>query len=341
MELGRMAKVGMEMHAALRRKGVIDSDDIEEELLRREEMAPISLKIRDLTTGQDSVVKAFGFQTVGQLVIKRCGVKRMLLRVVYDEDEVPPPQWVTLRLEELDPPIEELSLLSVEYRSITAKEQWRSVCEEILTLNPDADALLVEQAASYNLDETLRSCLLPGLGLTQLPSSIGDLALSGELDLSRNELRTLPEALVQCEVGGALRLNDNRLEALPEGFHTDMEVGGLVDLSRNALSEWPHRHGVSSLTVGGDLLMEGNSPTLEEQVGKVSFPNVEGRVKIKAGGEAGRCRGLDSDHRDSGGETMDGPAYDSEEEEAEEEEEGPLATTTAPAPPPPPTALLL
>ena len=59
---------------------------------------------------------------------------------------------------------------------------------------------------------TLKSWYLNGICLTALPESLGDLTLSGDLDLSSNELSTLPESFGSITIGGNLILSYNRLD---------------------------------------------------------------------------------------------------------------------------------
>ena len=91
--------------------------------------------------------------------------------------------------------------------------------------------------------------LRPVITLTALPESIGDLTLSGDLILVRNQLRTLPETFGSLTVGRDLELGENQLTTLPESF--------------------------GSLTVDGSLSLSGNQLTALPE----SFPNVKGEVR--------------------------------------------------------------
>ena len=67
--------------------------------------------------------------------------------------------------------------------------------------------------AEYKVDGcTLESWDLVGMGLTALPESLGDLTLSGDLNLSGNKISTLPESFASITVGGYLDLSCNSLD---------------------------------------------------------------------------------------------------------------------------------
>ena len=65
---------------------------------------------------------------------------------------------------------------------------------------------------------TLRSWDLEDMGLSALPESLGDLTLSGNLNLGYNKISTLPESFSSVAVGKDLALWNNEFSTLPESF---------------------------------------------------------------------------------------------------------------------------
>ena len=131
--------------------------------------------------------------------------------------------------------------------SVSIKTQKTSVAEvaaEIVARNPVAAAdsgLTVErlmECVEMNPEDAshvLGDLHWGGKGILVLPESVGDLTVSGSLNLQNNNLKSLPESFGSLTVGGSLWLYNNQLESLPESF--------------------------GSLTVGGDLyLLTGVAP---------------------------------------------------------------------------------
>ena len=105
----------------------------------------------------------------------------------------------------------------------------------MVELNPHLTVEELMERVTFEEDGcTLQSWDLARRGLTALPESIGDLTLSGDLILVRNQLRTLPESVGSLTVGGDLELNENELTTLPESFGS-VAVGGDLNLTENQL----------------------------------------------------------------------------------------------------------
>ena len=76
-----------------------------------------------------------------------------------------------------------------------------------------AEAMQRMIGARQNKSTELR---LNGLGLSSLPTQIGELTDLRSLDLSGNQLTELPESIGDLTALTTLGLNDNRLRTLPE-----------------------------------------------------------------------------------------------------------------------------
>jgi Leucine-rich repeat (LRR) protein len=99
-----------------------------------------------------------------------------------------------------------------------------------------------EEIAEERIEEARKSKAthlnLAGLGLTELPSSIGQLAQLQSLDVSRNELTALPESLAQLTQLRNLCVSHNRLTTLPEAISYLSQLQEL-DASENKLRVLP------------------------------------------------------------------------------------------------------
>ena len=79
----------------------------------------------------------------------------------------------------------------------------------MVELNPHLTVEVLMKRVRFEEDGcTLQSWDLARKGLTALPESIGDLTLSGDLDLQQNQLRTLPESFGSLTVGWNLILSE-------------------------------------------------------------------------------------------------------------------------------------
>ena len=140
--------------------------------------------------------------------------------------------------------------LSADVERVSSAMSIEGTIRDMVDLNPHLTVeVLMERVTFEEAGCTLQSWNLARKGLTTLPESIGDLTLSGDLDLSYNQLTTLPESFGSLTVGGYLNLYDNQLATLPESF--------------------------GSLTVGGNLFLYWNQLTTLPE----SFPNVKGEVR--------------------------------------------------------------
>src|SRR3989339_525490 len=57
-----------------------------------------------------------------------------------------------------------------------------------------------------------------GLGLKQIPESIGQCVALQELHVSYNQLQTIPESIGHCIALQELHVSENRLQTLPESI---------------------------------------------------------------------------------------------------------------------------
>ena len=75
------------------------------------------------------------------------------------------------------------------------------------------------------------------LGITALPEMIGELKITGNLDLWRNRLTSLPESMGSIQVGKKLDLSHNQLRSLPESMES-MKAGGHLRLNNQGSQRW-------------------------------------------------------------------------------------------------------
>ena len=80
--------------------------------------------------------------------------------------------------------------------------------------------------------ETINVLDLNGLGIKELPKSIGKLRNLGYLNLARNQLKNLPEEIENLRNLGYLSLAHNQLKSLPGS------IEGLVYLMHLDLLNW-------------------------------------------------------------------------------------------------------
>jgi hypothetical protein len=101
--------------------------------------------------------------------------------------------------------------------------------------------------------------------------TLKDFNITGDLNLSYNELQTLPENFCSIKVGGDLNLSYNELQTLPENFH-HIEIGGNLNLSNNLLEILPNSFGY--INIQGTLnLMHNNIKTLPESFSNIKLNN--------------------------------------------------------------------
>ena len=121
---------------------------------------------------------------------------------------------------------------------------------------PDPDPTSVAQAACDEAIKRIGECSrrrntvldLSGLGLTQLPPRIVQLAKLTELDLAHNQLASLPPELAQLANLTRLNLAHNQLASLPPGIGQLAKLQ-VLDLSNNQLAALPPELGqLASLT---------------------------------------------------------------------------------------------
>ena len=111
---------------------------------------------------------------------------------------------------------------------------------------PDSDMTAAEQKAHDEALKRIGECLrrratvldLSRLGLTSLPSRIGQLAKLSELNLAHNRLRDLPPELGQLESLSRLDLSNNSLIALPPALGQLVSLT-LLYLAHNPLATLP------------------------------------------------------------------------------------------------------
>ena len=120
--------------------------------------------------------------------------------------------------------------------------------------------------------ETINVLDLNGLGIKELPKSIGKLRNLGYLNLARNQLKSLPEEIENLRNLGYLSLAHNQLKSLPgsiEGLvylmHLDLtnnqlkslpgSIEGLVSLMHLDLTNNPLTDIRSRLYIGQDLVI--------------------------------------------------------------------------------------
>ena len=120
--------------------------------------------------------------------------------------------------------------------------------------------------------ETINVLDLNGLGIKELPKSIGKLRNLGYLNLARNQLKSLPEEIENLRNLGYLSLANNQLKSLPgsiEGLvylmHLDLtnnqlkslpgSIEGLVSLMHLDLTNNPLTDIRSRLYIGQDLVI--------------------------------------------------------------------------------------
>ena len=94
-----------------------------------------------------------------------------------------------------------------------------------------------------------------GYGLSELPSSIGNLEVLEELDLNSNELRELPESLGFLEQLETLRLFRNRLASIPPSLWQLRQLRVLV-LSHNPIESLPPE--IGELPMLEELYLQGS-----------------------------------------------------------------------------------
>jgi internalin A len=122
----------------------------------------------------------------------------------------------------------------------------------------------IEKARS----EQLTSLVLSGMGLNELPESIGRLTWLVSLDLSNNNLATLPESVGRLELLRTLIVDDNQLKCLPESVSRLTRLRAL-SLDSNSLEELPEC--VCRLPHLDYLALFANSlSTLPESVGQLA-----------------------------------------------------------------------
>jgi small GTP-binding protein len=121
--------------------------------------------------------------------------------------------------------------------------------------NPDRD---VERTIADVVQARGRSVDLTGLGLTEIPDSIGQLTALTTLNLSRNQLTEIPDWIGQLTALTTLNLNGNRLTEIPDWIGQLTALTDL-DLSRNLLTEVPDS--IGQLTALIRLYLYGNQLT--------------------------------------------------------------------------------
>jgi Leucine-rich repeat (LRR) protein len=78
---------------------------------------------------------------------------------------------------------------------------------------------------------------LSGMGLTELPESIGRLTALQQLDVSSNQLTALPEAIGKLTALQQLNVSHNQLTALPDS------IGKLTELPDAPNLKFFYHHG--------------------------------------------------------------------------------------------------
>src|SRR5205085_706849 len=100
---------------------------------------------------------------------------------------------------------------------------------------PENVAEAISRIKKAHIEKSV-SLSLNGLGLTQLPESIGRLTYLYDLQLQNNLLTELPESLGQLSQLEYLTLYENRLVGLPDSFGHLSQLRGLA-LSYNQLTK--------------------------------------------------------------------------------------------------------
>ncbi|HWB04843.1 MAG TPA: COR domain-containing protein [Verrucomicrobiales bacterium] len=108
---------------------------------------------------------------------------------------------------------------------------------------------------------------LSGMGLTELPESLGKLTQLEELNLYSNELTALPESLSQLTQLRKLRLFQNKLSSVPESFR-GLKNLRLLFLNANCIEVLPAW--IAELVNLEELQLDGNKiSTLDESLGNL------------------------------------------------------------------------
>ena len=202
-----------------------DLDALLAEIKRREGMPPMTITclLPEEASQEERQITVRGYETVGFSVNRELGVSSVE-KVSFANVPVEDP--LTTRWEELD----------IETGAVVSAFGLQRVAHILLVAamaaaNPHVEALKFEQGITRDPDDptVLKEVNFAKLGITALPEMIGELKITGQLDLARNQLTSLPESMGSMKVGGNLDLRSNRLTSLPE-FMGSIQVGGGLHL---------------------------------------------------------------------------------------------------------------
>ena len=167
-------------------------------------------------------------------VARELGVRHTQIMVSYTDSVV------SMGLTAEDCGIDNYSRLTITFLSetIKTKRQFRDiVARDILYLNNHLTIdTIMGGVTTLNdgEDEDIVDITLNRLGINILPESFGYIIVTGNLNLSNNQLQTLPDSFGNINVHGKMKLSHNPFAILPESFK-NITLGGNLYISMNQL----------------------------------------------------------------------------------------------------------
>eukprot|EP00656_Telonema_subtile_P053735 TRINITY_DN784_c0_g1_i3.p1 TRINITY_DN784_c0_g1~~TRINITY_DN784_c0_g1_i3.p1 ORF type:complete len:303 (+),score=53.53 TRINITY_DN784_c0_g1_i3:159-1067(+) len=151
--------------------------------------------------------------------------------------------------------IKELAEIELSGVSEAMERALEQLISEMVSANSKSTEEKIRKGLKLSEDGSIESWMLRNCDLGQLPEGLGNIRVTGNLNLSSNQLTSLPNSFGNIRVGGNLNLAANQLGSLPKSFG-DVEIGGNLNLANNNISRLDESFG--SIKVEGLLSLASN-----------------------------------------------------------------------------------